>query len=78
MIMEQEQRRAQEQKNDLLRELESEKLQRSRVEDALMLAKEENLKREMDHEKAIQDLQYRLNRLTAENSQIHDDLATTK
>lgn len=60
ILLQQETRKTQDLRNDLYRELESEKARRAYSDQTLMILKEESLKRDMDNQRLIQDLENKL------------------
>jgi len=60
ILLQQETRRTQDLRNDLYRELESEKTRRAYSDQALMILKEESLKRDMDNQRLIQEIENKL------------------
>ena len=74
ILLEQETRRVQEVRNELLKDLENEKARRSYSDENLMVVKEEALKREMEDDRNIQELESRLNKSNNEKSMAYMDL----
>lgn len=74
ILLEQETRRVQEVRSELLKDLESEKARRSYSDENLMLLKEEALKREMEDGRSIQELESKVNRLINEKNLLLMDL----
>lgn len=87
ILLQQETRKTQDLKNDFYKELESEKARRAYSDQALMLFKEESLKRDMNNQRLIQELENKLNcsekeyselRLEYENLQVIYENATSE
>ena len=74
ILLEQETRRVQEVRSELLKDLENEKARRSYSDENLMMVKEEALKREMEDERNIQELESRLNKCGNEKNMAYMDL----
>lgn len=74
LMLEQEVKRSQDARQDLLRDLEDERYQRNRADEALLIIKEESLKREMDDSRTLQELELRVNRLQSEKSMLNNEL----
>ena len=68
ILLEQETRKIQDVKNELLKDLEAEKARREYSEENLMLLKEGSLAREMEDERTIQELESKLGRLSNERN----------
>ncbi|CAG9329321.1 unnamed protein product [Blepharisma stoltei] len=74
LLLDQEARRSNEMRNDLLGELENEKAKRAMAEEAVMIQKEESFKREMDDRRVIQDLETKLSRANNEKGILNQEL----
>lgn len=74
ILLEQETRRVQETRNELLKDLENEKARRSYSDENLMMVKEEALKREMEDERSLQELDSKLGRCANEKNMLMMDL----
>ncbi|OMJ83411.1 hypothetical protein SteCoe_15680 [Stentor coeruleus] len=70
ILLEQESRKVQEIRSDLLKDLDTEKARRSYSDEALMLYKEETLKREMESARTIQELEAKINRQVNEKNMV--------
>ncbi|OMJ76284.1 hypothetical protein SteCoe_24380 [Stentor coeruleus] len=70
ILLEQETRRVQEIRSDLLKDLDAEKARRSYAEENFMIFKEESLKREMEDGRTIQELEAKLNRMGNEKNMV--------
>jgi hypothetical protein len=74
LMLEQEVKLSQDARQELLRDLEGERYQRTRADEALLVLKEEGLKREMDDSRALQELELRLNRAQSEKTMLNNEL----
>jgi chromosome segregation ATPase len=74
LMLEQEVKRSQDARQELLRDLESERYQRNRTEEALLVLKEDSLKHEMDDSRTLQELELRLNRAQSEKTMLSNEL----
>lgn len=70
ILLEQESRKVQDIRSDLLKDLDTEKARRSYSDEALMLYKEEALKREMENARTIQELEAKINRQVNEKNMV--------
>lgn len=76
--LDQEVKRSQDARQELLKDLEGERYQRCRAEEALLVMKEGSLQREMDDSKATQELELRLNRAQSEKTLLNNELDRLK
>lgn len=75
IMLEQESKRSSEIRNELLKELENERMLRSQAEDSILMLKEENLRREMEDSKAYQEVEYKFNKALNEKNLLSLELA---
>lgn len=78
LMLDQEVKRSQDARQEILREHEDERYQRSRAEESVLIIKEESLKREMDESKAAQEQELRFNRVQSEKTMLNNELERLK